>query len=139
MERPDKITKSPWEGGLYGYALNSPVNFIDPTGQGIFGDILDVVKGAVEIVGTVAVAMNGRKKRRVLLYLMPPLSQCSSVCRLSFWFDALETASHSCWRLQLLSSSASFSRVLNEGEKGVFNPTEVLCRSNYEPFLNRRA
>ena len=47
MEQADKIVESPFEGNLYSYVSNSPVNFIDPSGLflgallGAVGDVID--------------------------------------------------------------------------------------------------
>ena len=60
MARPGEIVRSPWEGGLYGYALNNPVNFVDPTGQclGLCTALIIIASSAV-INGTISAANNG--------------------------------------------------------------------------------
>ena len=58
MERPDKIVGSPWEGGLYGYAGNDPVNNSDPSGD-VVETAFDVASVAIGVQSFIENATQG--------------------------------------------------------------------------------
>ncbi len=51
----DQILANPSNGNLYAYAGDNPINYIDPTGQSIWGDVL----AGVATIGGAALAVTG--------------------------------------------------------------------------------